>query len=65
MKFLYDYFEDKPILKDIQRLQQDIVKEVNKLSTRVYFPRVRDDLTIATKKRAATSMEEAFEKAKS
>lgn len=64
LKLLYDYFEEKPIIKDLQRLQQDIAKEINKLSNRTYSPRVRDDLTIA-KKRTSTSMETAFEKVNS
>lgn len=63
LKLLYDYFEGKPIVKDLQRLQQDIAKEINRLSNRVYSPKVRDDLTIA--KKTTTSMGKAFSKATS
>lgn len=62
LKPLYEYFEGKLIYKDLQRLQQDISKEISKLGSRTYTPRVRDDLTITSIK-PETGIKRAFAKA--
>lgn len=49
MKYLYEYFDGKTIANDLQRALGNIRKEESRLENRVYYPRVRSDLTIATK----------------
>lgn len=63
LKFLYDYFHGKSIIRDLRRIQQDIIKEEQKMEARVYVPRVREDLTF-TDKQTVSSIKEAFNKAK-
>jgi hypothetical protein len=63
LKILYDYFKDKPLLKDTQKLHQAIVKEEDKLKSRTYQPRVREDMTI-TDKKPDTAIKRALASAK-
>lgn len=59
LKILYEYFEGKPLLKDLQRMQGEITREAGKLSTRVYTSRIRKDLTIPCRQKK-TTVQKAF-----
>lgn len=63
LKPLFDYFNDKTILKDLRKIQQEIVRDSQKMEARTYTPKVRNDLT-CTELEPTSSMKEAFERAK-
>ena len=59
LKILYEYFEGKPLLKDLQRMQGEIAREAGRLGSRVYTPRIRKDLTIPCRQKE-TAVQKAF-----
>ena len=47
--FLYQYYSNYPnMVSDLQKIRGSIKREVSKLETRLYKPRIRKDLTIPT-----------------